>query len=67
MSEVLVLIDAVIREQAIAPMRRPVMSYEQAATALYTSRYTGPVLVHFSEGRPRLIEVLNPVTIQIEG
>lgn len=62
----LVLIDAVIREQATQVGRRESMTFQTALDALYTSRFTGRVYLDFGQGVPTALSLPNPVQVRLE-
>lgn len=65
MSGVTALLDAVLREQVVASLSTPTLTFPEALMVLHESGYTGPVLVQFHEGRPRVVEVPNPVRVKV--
>lgn len=66
MTGLFTLLDAIIREQAVAPMQKPqVVTFPDALETLHAARYTGQVLLHWHEGRVTNIDVPNPVRVKV--
>ena len=64
MDDSLALFDAIVAQQAVAvaPLHA---SFPDALTVLHTTKYTGPVVVHFAEGKPKALELTNPTRVKV--
>lgn len=60
------LMDTVIRAQAVQPAQHALaVTFPEALDIFYVSRYTGSVVVHFAEGRPKRLEVPQAQTVKV--
>lgn len=66
MPDVLILVDAMIQAQAMEKLPRPTLSLSEVFEALWTTRYTGDVTLHFFEGAPRGMKLPNPIQIVLD-
>ena len=60
-------VDAVIREQVESPTPPIAASFSDVLTALYTTGYTGRVYVDFANGRPKVVSLPQPVSVQVQN
>ncbi len=59
------LVEAVQRDQAVAPCSMGTATLLDALTTLFQQKFTGRIWVDFAEGRPKGISVPNPVSIKL--
>lgn len=57
-----ILRDAQIRASALAP----IVTADELSAALRDARYTGPVLVHFKDGRPVVYAFHPTLTVKVK-
>lgn len=65
MPNVSALVEAVISQQAVAPVTMQTVALPDVLDALYATRYTGLSLVHWHEGKIKTIQIPNPVTVKV--
>lgn len=65
MSNFAAQVDAVIEHQATSAAGMNTHSLPDVLEMLYATKYTGPSIVHFHEGRIRIVEIPNPIKVKV--
>lgn len=58
-------LDAAVRQQAVVALEKADATLFEALEVLFRAKYTGAVTLHLHEGRPRIVQIPNPVSVQV--